>query len=286
MSPIRKAGPEDAPFYSVCAGSIGYHLGNNVFGTTDLHETNHCNLIGRGSLYLRFETKAARTLLIHSGGSVIDNLVAVYRDVTSYDALPTNLLGCATNNVHDVVTSSFGVPNPVEIPGVSAGQRFLVVADGIQGESGVLRINWLIGDPAKPGSMPPPPIVRVREGEATSLPAVEDVSTNAVPAPSYQWYRDGLLIPGATNPGLDLPGPSARDAGLYYAVITTPFGIVTNYVATLEVRIPFSLVGLPDRLPDGIFDLQVSGTPGDPFALQSTPDLFGWTDLVVGTLPG
>ena len=249
-----------------------------------MHETNHCNLVGRGSLYLRFETKAAGTLLIHSGGSVIDNLVAVYRDVSSYDALSTNLLGCATNNLRDVVTSVFGVPNPVEIPGVNAGQRFLVVADGIKGELGVLRINWLIGNPAKPGSLPPPPIVRVNEGEATSLPAVDDA--NAVALPTYRWYRDGVLIPGATNPGLDLPGPNARDAGLYYVVITTPFGIVTNYVATVEVKIPFSLVGLPDRLPDGIFDLQLSGTPGDPFALQSTPDLFDWSVLVVGILPG
>jgi len=139
--PIGKAGPEDAPFYSVSAGSIGYHLGNNAFGSTDLHETNHCNLVGRGSLYLRFETKAAGTLLIHSGGSVIDNLVAVYRDVSSYDALSTNLLGCATNNLRDVAISVFGVPNPVEIPGVNAGERFLVVADGIKGELGVLQIN-------------------------------------------------------------------------------------------------------------------------------------------------
>ena len=69
-------------------------------------------------------------------------------------------------------------------------------------------------------------------------------------------------------------------------VITTPFGIITNYVATVEVRIPFSLVGLPDRLPDGIFDLQLSGTPGDPFTMQSTPDFFSWTDLAVGALPG
>ena len=284
--PIQKAGPEDAPFYSVSAGSIGYHLGNNVFGTTDLHETNHCNLVGRGSLYLRFETKAAGTLLIHSSGSVIDNLIAVYRDVSSYDDLPTNLLGCATNNIHDVVPSSAGIPNAVEIPGVTAGQRFMVVSDGIKGESGVLRINWLIGDPARPGSIPPPPIVRVNEGEATTLPAVDDVNTNAVPPPAYQWYRDGLVIPSATSPGLDLPDPTARDAGLYYAVITTPFGIITNYVATVEVRIPFSLVGLADRLSDGIFDVQVSGTPGEPFILQSTPDFFGWTDLVVGTLPG
>ena len=97
---------------------------------------------------------------------------------------------------------------------------------------------------------------------------------------------DRVLIPGANNPGLDLPGPNAGDAGLYYVVITTPFGIITNYVATVEVKNPFSLVGLPDRLPEGIFDLQVFGTPGDPFVMQSTPDFFGWTDLVVGSMPG
>ena len=98
--------------------------------------------------------------------------------------------------------------------------------------------------------------------------------------------RDRVLIPGANNPGLDLPGPNARDSGLYYVVITTPFGIITNYGATVEVKIPFRLVGLPDRLPDSIFDLQVSGTPGDPFTIQCTPDFFGWLDLFVGTLPG
>src|SRR5437773_11784802 len=97
--------------------------------------------------------------------------------------------------------------------------------------------------------------------------------------------RDRLLIPGANNPGLDLPGPNPRDAGLYYAVITTPFGIITNYVATVEVKIPLSLVGLPDRFPDAIFDLQVSGTPGDRIILQSTVDFSGRAGLAIGISP-
>ena len=72
-------------------------------------------------------------------------------------------------------------------------------------------------------------------GEATSLPAVDDVSTNALPPPTYQWYRDRFLVPGANNAGLDLPAPNPLDAGLYYVVITTPLGIITNYVAAVEV---------------------------------------------------
>ncbi len=83
----------------------------------------------------------------------------MYRDVSSCDALRTNVLGCATKNVHAVVTNSVGVPNRVQIPGVNAGQRFLVVADGIKGESGVLQINWLLGNPVRfyrISSTPPP----------------------------------------------------------------------------------------------------------------------------------
>jgi len=57
---------------------------------------------------------------------------------------------------------------------------------------------------------------------------------------------------------------SVRISVIEYVVITTPFGTVT----------------------EGIFDLQVSGTPAEPYALQAAPDLRGWTDLVVGTLPG
>src|SRR5207237_9621317 len=109
----------------------------------------------------------ATTLLVYSGGSVIDNLVAVYRDVSSYDALSTNLLGCATNNLRDVVTSVFGVPNPVEIPGVNAGEGFLAVADGIKGAFDAPQINWLIANPAKPGTIRPHPTQQVNDGGAT-----------------------------------------------------------------------------------------------------------------------
>ena len=66
-------------------------------------------------------------------------------------------------------------------------------------------------------------------------------------------------------------------------VITTPFGTVTNYIATLEVKIPFSLVGLPGRLPQGIFDLQVSGTPAEP--CRPLPIFLVGQTLLLGLCP-
>jgi len=122
---------------------------------------------------------------------------------------------------------------------LNAGQRFLVVADGNKGKSGVLQINWLMGNPPVPNSIPPPPVARVNEGEATSLLAGDHGISDALPAPSYQWYRDGIPIHDANIPRLELSDLQSRDAGLYYVVITTPFGTVTNYVATVEVRIPY-----------------------------------------------
>jgi len=100
--PIRKADASEVPFYSVSAGTIGYHLGNNVFGSTDLHETNHCNLIGRGSLYLRFETTSAGTLVIHTGGSKICTRVSWLTTSGQPNAI----------SIHNLDNCIQGIPGP------------------------------------------------------------------------------------------------------------------------------------------------------------------------------
>jgi len=52
----------------------------------------------------------------------------------------------------------------------------------------------------------------------------------------YQWYKNGVLIPGATFNPLVIPVTSTNDAGTYYAVATNVINAVTSTVAVLTVR--------------------------------------------------
>jgi len=59
----------------------------------------------------------------------------------------------------------------------------LVVADGSKGESGVLQINWLMGNPPEPKSIPPPPVAQLNEGGATPFWPVTRASPTRFPRP-------------------------------------------------------------------------------------------------------
>lgn len=52
---------------------------------------------------------------------------------------------------------------------------------------------------------------------------------------SYQWRKDGVDLPGETNPYLLLPALDPNDAGSYDAVVTNACGSVTSAAATVTV---------------------------------------------------
>jgi len=60
------------------------------------------------------------------------------------------------------------------------------------------------------------------------------VASDTIPAPSYQWWFDGVAIPGATNSTLLLTGVTSANAGEYYCVATNSLGAATA-AATLAV---------------------------------------------------
>lgn len=62
------------------------------------------------------------------------------------------------------------------------------------------------------------------------------VTATGVPAPSYQWRKDAISLPGATSPSLVLPNVQAADAGAYTVLITNPSGSVTSLSALLTVN--------------------------------------------------
>jgi pectate lyase len=62
---------------------------------------------------------------------------------------------------------------------------------------------------------------------------------------SYQWYKDGSPVAGATSPTLSLSNVQASDAGGYAVTVTNGAGSLTSNPATLTVITPPSIITQP-----------------------------------------
>ena len=52
---------------------------------------------------------------------------------------------------------------------------------------------------------------------------------------TYQWYKDGSIVPGAVASTYSVGGVDATDIGSYYAVVSNVGGSTASNVATLKV---------------------------------------------------
>ena len=276
-----QSGGDDTGFYSVAAGSVGYHLGNNVQGRTDLREVNHGDLIGAASLYLSFVTTNAGTLVFDTRGSGIDNVFAVYLDGANYDTLASGLLGFATN------AANAPVCNTVQVTSGPGGGQFLVAADGIKGERGTLEINWSFGTPPrKLSSLAPVPVQRLDLGSSLTLKLDDPGITNAAPSPLYQWYRDNQFLQETKAPVLLLSNLVSGDSGTYLVVVSNALGVASNALTRVLTKMPLSLsVGSPSYT-NGAFRVVLHGTEGESVALEATTDFQQWTVLFDYELTG
>jgi hypothetical protein len=62
------------------------------------------------------------------------------------------------------------------------------------------------------------------------------VVATGTPAPTYQWYFDGVVINGASGSTLSLNNVQAADAGIYTVSVKNAVGTVTSNQATLTVN--------------------------------------------------
>ena len=56
-----------------------------------------------------------------------------------------------------------------------------------------------------------------------------------VPPPEYTWFKDGVLIPGETQPFFYIPEVQPTDRGSYRCKATNSEGEVTSEVAALTI---------------------------------------------------
>lgn len=106
-------------------------------------------------------------------------------------------------------------------------------------------------------------------GKAVRVGARVSLATVAVGEPplTFQWFRDGVSIPGATTSALTLEAAQFSDAGSYTVQIANPSGTTTSEVALVDVRPrALRLAGISTRAQVGTGgDIQIGG-----FAISGT----------------
>jgi hypothetical protein len=224
------ARPSDAPscFASVSAGTPGYQTFEGT--NTSSIEYASCATITSTGVWLGLTPAQDGILEVDTIGSTIhgtnmDTWVAVFRDGTN--PTPAQLVFVACNDsIGPADTSS-----RVQIA-ATAGTNYSIMLDGIRDATGIIHVNWLLGQS---------PVIRTNPASlaaAQGQNAVFSVSVTGTPAPAYQWRFNGANISAATHSSLTLTNVSLANQGSYRVVVTNEFGSVTSATATLTIYVP------------------------------------------------
>ena len=92
-----------------------------------------------------------------------------------------------------------------------------------------------------------PEIITAPHSQAVNPGATATFSAavSSITAPTYQWFKDGVAIPGASGATLNINGVTAADLGSYYVIVTNAAGATESAAATLALGGPPSITAQP-----------------------------------------
>ena len=230
-------------------------------------------------------------VLALADGSVLiaDRGANAIRQLTP-DNFVLTVAGGAPTRAADGVGLEVGFYFPATI--ATDGQGRIYVTD--QGNH-TLRVGVLSSTPQAPQRGLQPRGVRVIAGTTVTLTG----SAVANPAPSYQWQRNGVDVPGATSPTLTLTDAQPAQSGSYTLVATNSLGSLTGDAAVVEILpLPANdsfasrarILGAQVSL--SAYNYSATAQPGEPAhagASASRSTWFTWTapangDVTIDTL--
>lgn len=174
----------------------------------------------------------------------------------------------------------------VELPGANAAElalasvanehagRYRVVVSNAHGAvaSEEARVIVLPGQPPEVFAFAGSQWLTYREPSALRVHAA-----GAAPL-SFQWFKNGQAIPGATESVLRFEQTEISDAGTYFARVASATGFLDT--PPIVVRLTTGLRLETARSPDGAVSLRLDGgRAGDGYAVQVSEDLVNWQNV-------
>jgi hypothetical protein len=204
---------------------------SSLNATKETGEPNHApNEPGGASIWWRWVATANGSLAVATAGSNFDTLLAAYTG-SAVNALTQ--LAANDDSVTPEQDSSPTRPRTsiVTVP-VTAGTTYYFAVDGWEAEWGTVTIAFTLTPTATaPAITSQPQSLTVGIGGTATF----GITAVGTPAPTFQWFRNGTAIAGATAASLSLNNVQTGDAGNYTVTASNSAGSVTSSTAVLTV---------------------------------------------------
>ncbi|MBN2506321.1 MAG: immunoglobulin domain-containing protein [Verrucomicrobia bacterium] len=201
--------------------------------------------------------------VVITGGWAIDNAGLAIR----VNGIDTGLVN--NNGFAGLTAFTIDSSNASLIEGLNTLDFVVQNTDALLGYTG-LRVGNLRGLAALPGT--PPAITTQPQGglAGTGQTVTFSVAAEGSSPLSYQWHKDGAVLPGANASTLTLANVTRGDAGTYTVEVSNPAGTAVSEPAVLTVRDT-----VPGVLNTGVDDTGVAvldGSVDGHYRLVVNPD--------------
>ena len=119
----------------------------------------------------------------------------------------------------------------------------------------------------------------ISETVLTGTPVIFSVEASGTPPLFFQWYKNGSILPGASNSVLAFSGASSRNAGVYSVTVSNSASVVRSGQALLKVIVPPHISNL--RYFGGILAFDLIGGAGQEYQVQSSSNLVDWANVAL-----
>ena len=162
------------------------------------------------------------------------------------------------------------------------GGSYSVVVSNIAGSA--TSSNALLTVNVPPSITTQPQTHSANAGSTTSL----NVVVEGTPPFLYQWHKDNSPLTGKTNSSLTLADLAPSDSGTYFAVVTSPYGMVMSSIAALSVNVStVSAVNVSTfAATDFILPVQLEALGNEnalSFSLSFDPAVLSFRNLTLGS---